>query len=402
MSEFHPNRTKLVRTRPRLTARRILESWPLLVWIALAVLAFFLYRGGVIFVRMNGAVDVYQENITPLSEGRLVEIKVKRGDKVPSGTVLAVMDSSKYKLDLESLKRNIISDRTKDIRDYDLELIKLESDLRQIQTEDGEDSAVKKELEALLTEIDRPRPGEDPRLAAARKNDPNNLRSRVELAKATGRSTWNTQHHSAVAELITRARGIRDTFAKEIELIGKLELGSDEVAKAGALRDDEYQKYIELKTKIEQCQLKTPHGGTVDLIGKEVGEFIKPGDGILKIVGDPVEVVGFLPQDQANDLKIGDKVWVANTSDKSQIFESVVTGISPRINNLPNTASPLANQRVHGRAIIVKYPDVAKPSAPDQPYKLLPGQTVIIHLEKPGQIPLINRIFHNDDNDTVR
>ena len=47
----------------------------------------------------------------------------------------------------------------------------------------------------------------------------------------------------------------------------------------------------------------------------------------------PKEIFGkgysFLPQDQANDLTIGRKVWVANTSDKSQIFESVVTGIAP-------------------------------------------------------------------------
>ena len=423
MSEFHPNRTKQVRTRPKLTSRRIFEAWPLLVWIAIAALAYFIYRGGVIFVRMNGIVDVYQENITPISEGRLIEVKFKRGDRVPPDTVVAVMDSTKYKIELESLKRDIIADRTKDIRDYDLEIIKLESDLREIQVADAEDSAIIKELEVMVAEINRVRPGEDPRLREMRQNDPNIQRSRVDLAKAKGRNSLNATHNSALTEAIKRATTVRDTFEKEAKIIGELNLGSngptpagspqgsmpleikalkariDQLVKAAVLRDDEHQRFVELQTKIEQCELITPHGGIVDRIDKEVGEFIKPGVGVLKIVGDPEQVVCFLPQDQANDLKIGHPVWIASTSDKSQIFESTVTGISPRINNVPDNTSPLPNRRVHGRDIIVAYP---REAIKDGKFLLLPGQTVIIHLEKPGDVPWINRIFHNDDNDTVR
>ena len=423
MSEFHPNRTKQVRTRPKLTSRRIFEAWPLLVWIAIAALAYFIYRGGVIFVRMNGIVDVYQENITPISEGRLIEVKFKRGDRVPPDTVVAVMDSTKYKIELESLKRDIIADRTKDIRDYDLEIIKLESDLREIQVADAEDSAIIKELEVMVAEINRVRPGEDPRLREMRQNDPNTQRSRVDLAKAKGRNSLNATHNSALTEAIKRATTVRDTFEKEAKIIGELNLGSngptpagspqgsmpleikalkariDQLVKAAVLRDDEHQRFVELQTKIEQCELITPHGGIVDRIDKEVGEFIKPGVGVLKIVGDPEQVVCFLPQDQANDLKIGHPVWIASTSDKSQIFESTVTGISPRINNVPDNTSPLPNRRVHGRDIIVAYP---REAFKDGKFLLLPGQTVIIHLEKPGDVPWINRIFHNDDNDTVR
>lgn len=402
MSEFHPNRTKQVRTRPKLTARRILEAWPLLVWLAVAALAFFTYRGGVIFVRMNGAIDVYQENITPINEGRLLEVKVKRGDRVPPDTVVAVMDPTEYKIELESLKRDIIADRTKDIRDYDLEIIKLEGDLREIQIAGAEDGAIIKELEAIVADMNKARPGEDPRLREMRQNNPDTQRSRTELAKAKGRDSLNAAHNSAVTESITRAKTVRDTFTKEVKLISELDLGSDEIAKAGALRDDEHQQYIELRTKLEQCELKTPHGGTVDLIEKEIGEFVKPGDAVLRIVGDPEQVVCFLPQDQANDLKIGHKVWIANTADKSQIFESVVIGVSPRINNVRDLTSPLPNRRVHGREVVVKYPEGAKPSAPGDPFKLLPGQTVIIHLDKPGDVPWINRIFHTDDNETLR
>lgn len=402
MSEFHPNRTKQIRTRPKLTARRILECWPLLVWAAVLFAAYKTYSSGVVFVRMNGAVDVYQENITPINEGRLLEIKVKRGERVAPGTVVATMDSSLFKQEMESLRREIVANRTEDVRDYDFELIKLESELRETETAEAEDAATIKELEAVLEEFRKPRPGEDPRIAALRANDVDTQRSRVELAKAKGRNALNAQHLSKIREDIARTKGIRDTLAKEAEIISKSELGSEEVTKIGALREDEFQQYIEIKTKIDLCELKTPHGGTVDRVEKEIGEFVQVGESVLRIVGDPEQVICFLPQDQANQLSLGQKVWVASTSNKADIFESTVTGISPRINNLPDTSSPLPNRRVHGRDVVIAYPQTAMAKAPGEPWKLVPGQTVIIHTEKPGEIPLLDKIFHNDDNDKVR
>ena len=87
------------------------------------------------------------------------------------------------------------------------------------------------------------------------------------------------------------------------------------------------------------------------------------------------------------------------TSDKTKIFESTVEGISPRINNLPDSSSPIPNRRVHGRDVIIHYPPLALPTATDSSFKLLSGQTVIIHTSKPGQVPLLDRIFPNDDNE---
>jgi hypothetical protein len=111
------------------------------------------YSSGVVFARMNGAVDVYQENITPSEDGRLLEIKVERGQRVEPGTVVAVMDSSPYKMELEGLKREVLADRVKDIREYDQEILKLESELRKIDVESAEDEATIKGLENFLKDL---------------------------------------------------------------------------------------------------------------------------------------------------------------------------------------------------------------------------------------------------------
>ena len=402
MSEFHPNRTKQVRTRPKLTARRILEAWPILVWLAIGVIAFLVYRSGVVFVRMNGIVDPYQENITPVNDGRLMEIKVKRGEKVPPGSVVAIMDSSKYKLDLESLRRGIIADRTKDIIDQEDKLIKLESELRQLQTENAEDSAIIAALQSLVESATRTVPGRNPLLDQALQNSSDTLRAKTELAKAKGRNALNAAQTSVVTEAINRIKFIRDTFDKEATLIAKNELASDAVTKGSVLRADELQQLVEIQTKIEHCELKTVHGGTVDRIAKEVGELILPGDGILKIVGDPIQIVCFLPQDQADDVFLGKKVYVASSSKKEDIYETEVIGISPRINNVQDSSSPLPNRRVHGRDVLLAYPTKEYPDGAkkDGKFLLLPGQTIIVHLIKPGHGNWLDKLLHSDDNDT--
>lgn len=415
MSEFHPNRQKLVRTRPRLTARRIRDSWPFLVWIAVAFIAWRVYRTGVVFTRMNGAVDPYTENITPNSDGHLLAIHAVRGQTVPPGTVVAVMDVAPFSLKLEGLRREIVEKRTKDIRDYDSELIRLQSYLRGIETGAAEDAATIEELQKAISEIDKQTfQVRDPRLRQV--IDDSILRSRVSLAKAQKRAKLNEPQNKDVTDSIDRTKLIRNTFQKEAETINKLDLGSDELikspsklataaaelAKSPALRADEQQQCIELKTKIELCELKTTHGGTVDRVLHEVGEYVKVGDGVLKIVGAPEHIICFLPQDQAKDLKKDDTVWVASTSDEGVLYESTIEGLSPRINNLPDSTSPLPNRRIHGRDVIVKYPPGAMPKKPGDPFELLPGQTLIIHTKKPGQVPWLDRIFHNDDSDKVR
>ncbi|HEX2751337.1 MAG TPA: HlyD family efflux transporter periplasmic adaptor subunit [Verrucomicrobiales bacterium] len=398
MSEFHQNRTTPVRTRPKLTARRILECWPLLVWIAMGVLAVWIYKGGVTFTRMNGAVDVYQENITPILEGRLKEIKVHRGQRVPPGTVVAVMDPAPYQLEMETLRRKIVSDRVKDIREYDLLVIKLDSDLREIETGIAEDEAVKRELHKIFDAITSSSKVTDPVLLRIMNSQTDSVRNQVDLAKAEGRLSYNDKHLGAITDAIKRATETRATLTKESELVTKMDMTTAEVAKSNLLRPEEQQEYIEIKTKIDHCQLIAAHGGVVDRVDKEINEYVKVGEGVLKIVGDPEQIICFLPQDQANQLQKGTKVWVTSTSEIGKDYESVVDEVSPRINNLTDATSPLPNQRVHGRDVIVKYPAGAMDGTK---FLLLPGQTVIIQTEKPGAIPLLNRIFPNDDSNKV-
>jgi multidrug efflux pump subunit AcrA (membrane-fusion protein) len=139
-------------------------------------------------------------------------------------------------------------------------------------------------------------------------------------------------------------------------------------------------------------QLRATRAGVVDRIMKEPGEYVKAGEGILKIVGEPRQIIGFLPQDQLHSIKEGQRVWITPTRERGRIEETTINFLAPRMNTVPDSTSPVPNKRLFGQDVICDLP---------KEMKLLPGQTVIIHLDDPRNVPILTdffrKIFHNDD-----
>ena len=399
MSEFHPNRTSPVKTKPGLTRRRLVEMWPTLIWVAVLGMAYWAYARGHVFSRMNGAVDVYQENITPAEDNRLLKILVKRGEYAPPGTVVAEMDSRSYRNQLSGILQGVAATRQEEILRLERQQLDLEAELRKHEIMKAEDAG---RLPALIEIRDR----------MAKPAGSGGALKGVNVGALAA-----DQLDEVVAEIgeiegrqkvvNTNIDSVRSSLEKLAKIIVKMQADADRAAKAdldkvtpevlAGLNDSERKDVVEMTTLIELCHLTTTKGGTVDRIEKEEGEFVTAGESVLRIVADPDQVVAFLPQDQIGQLHVGDQVWITPAYDRNQVFESTVAGISPRVNNLPDATSPLPNRRLYGRDVVINFPASAKGATPGQPGKLVPGQTVTVHVSKPGEIPLINRIFHNDD-----
>ena len=395
MSEFHPNRDSKVKTKLGLTRRKIFESWPLLVWAGVVAIAFWGYSRGHIFSRMNGAVDVYQENISPAEEGRVVKILKKRGDFVEPGATIAIMDSSEYERELTGILRGVAANRYQEIARLERQQLDLEAEQRKLEISQSESEGRLVGLKAAIT------------LANA-------------AGKATSYSGWTADKLAALATDIGEIEGSKMTVDKSlkkvsksledlIEQISKLKTTatataiatgatlSDEI-RAGLL-PDEQKDVTELLSLIERCSLKTTRGGVIDRLEKEEGEFVAKGQSVMRVVAEPEQIVAFLPHDQVGKLTVGDPVWITPAMDRNSIFEAIVTAISPRMNNLADSTSPLPNRRIFGRDVVISFPKAALPPSPGQAGLLIPGQTVTVHIKRPGDIPLMNRIFHNDEAD---
>lgn len=404
MSEFHPNRTSAVKTKPGLTRRRLLESWPLLVWVGIGLIAVWGYSRGRVFSRMNGAVDVYQENISPIEEGRVMKILVQRGAFVEPGTIIARMDSSLYERELVGILRGVAAHRYEEVSRIERQQLDLEAELRKLEVTDAGD---KGRLRALTTTLDRLQKANvtpnanvtkvlGPGALAATANEQIDKMS-ADIAELQGTQAAAAQSMGEISDNLTKITNqITKLKANAVATANADATNLSDEIRAGLLPDEQKQ-VNELLSLIEFCSLRNTRGGVVDRVEKEEGEFVRQGEAVMRVVADPDQIVAFLPQDQIGKLNVGDTVWITPALDRNHIFETTVTAISPRMNNLADATSPLPNRRLYGRDVVCAYPKSALPAVKGQPGLLVPGQTVTVHVQRPGDIPLMNRIFHNDD-----
>ena len=368
MSEFHPNRVRPL--RPRFTLRRLINFWPLLVWLGVLGMAYWAYKKGVHFTRMNGLVDPITEAVAADEDSRIKEILVTTGTPVKKGDKLVVLDTGIIDAQIEKLQAAIRADLEDRLLSHELDLARLKSERREIlqnkAADEGELEAVEDTFETLSKMIEA-----NPNLQAP-------------LSEAMGDAKRDRSRLKATTEL----------YPDQLEELGEdIERLEKEVQKIREAKDDperlaaangDLSELQELRVLKSRSTLYSAHDGNVDRIERDDGEFILKGDTILRITAHPKHIRVLLPNDQLGTVKKGDPVWVSSITDKYRYFKTKIINTSPRVTNAPNTTSPLPNQILHGQEIIAEYP-------PESGF--LPGQPVILHTEEPGQVPFLTRLF---------
>ena len=380
MPSDHPNALVRRKGRPN-TWRRIVNLWPLLVWIGAIAVAFWAYSQGVVFRRMNGAVDPYQENVSPLEEGYFSKLAdgIVRGSQVEANQIVAYMSDTVLEEKISILTQEIDTRRTERIRNYNDDILKIESELRDIE---GDLAAAQAETDATQREID----------SMVERMKALNLNTEAQRLALTGPivSEFNikiAKYNAVVGVRVkdkTQVENDRDRLVQERDMLAK------ETDPAKFAERNQAAQLAQLIKRKARLTLHAARAGTIDRILKEPGEFVKQGEGVLKIVGSPTQIIGFLAQDQINQISQGQKVWITPTSDRKKIFDSKVLYLAPRMNSLPDSTGPSANSRLFGRDVLCEYPPNSQ---------LLPGQTVIIWIEPPGEVPLLNRWMSNRDSE---
>ena len=403
MSEFHPNRTSPVRTKPGLTKRRILESWPLLVWVGIGVVAFWTYSSGVVFTRMNGAVDVDHQYVAPAEDGRLLKVLVKQGDIVAPGAVVAEMDSRQVKHQMLALVQGIAASRREEILQLERTRLSLQSELRGYEITKAEDSG---KLESLGRDLERgqkvvtlPGTGSGSAPLSFSKIPAVELASlSADLAEVAARQEALTNSIQSVTKDAGRVDGLIAKIEEDIKNATSAASGEVTPEVLAALTVSERGDLLELKALLDGCQLRAPKGGIVEKVGKLEGAFVVAGESVVEVVAEPGRIVAFLPQDQLANVKTGTRVWVTPSHDRNAIYESNVVSIGSRVYSLLDPTSSMRNTRVYGRNVTIALPEKAIAAGTDSPL-LVPGQTVIVHTRPPGEVPIMDRLFRSDAPD---
>jgi multidrug resistance efflux pump len=409
MPNNHPNKVQL---RPKISIwTQLFHFWPLLVWGLVIAFCFWAQKQSVVFRRMNAAVDVDPQSVAPPRNGYLLDFEkgIIRGSKVKKDEIVAYMSSDEDDDKKTMLLKEILLEKEDKIRDLDRDIAKYKLDRIEFSTKQ---TAAQGEAEVFQQSVANYAKADQAQQDAFLRQMQG--ASKEDIQRVKDNPFINPETTKALAEK-ARSMSNSSSYKAGVDQINKviedLELQKTVIEKVNVDVTDNTKSLEDLRTQLStvatagqkmqienliakrlKLTLRAPIDGVVDRITKARGQYVKAEESILKIVGEATQIVAFLPQDQLTSIKEGTKVWLTPSGDRRNPIESTIHYLAPRMNTVPDAASPIPNKRLFGRDVVIDYPKGCG---------LLPGQTIIVHLEDPRNIPVlsefINSVFANDD-----
>jgi multidrug efflux pump subunit AcrA (membrane-fusion protein) len=337
--------------------RRLVQKWPVLIWLAMLGLVVVLYRmqvAGGSNPRSNGMVRASSADIAPPENGVVLTVHVKEGDSVKAGQALVTLDPLLVQKAIDDYKANLPFLRADMQRKFKAPRFGINADIQKAKAEKANAQSrletAQREEEIIKTQVEQ-------QLSLQR--DLDNAIAKVEAIEI---------------ELAAHEQSI-DELAKDLAEVDKLVAGLDDLKIPDEL--------LVLNQRLADKTLKAPADGNVHKVHKLRG-VAKLGEAILTIFltsqenGQPEKTVwGFVKQDENPEgLKAGDTVWVSERSKNPVAMPTEILSVSPGLEAIPNLGTPVPSRFMRGRVFICKLPVNIE--------HLLHGTAVHIHRAEPG------------------
>ncbi len=343
---------------PRVIWSRIKYKWPLLVWLAAIWGCVVLYRFGVQTVRIPGVVEALREEDAPIESARLVAVHVAPGDRVVPGQVLAVFDSSlaEAELAVERLQAErqfaaaiqSIAQRRRDLR------MREAADRRRVEVLDAELQRVQTLVGATVEDAAR--------LAYLRAE-------REAIAQSLA------LYPAELAELEREEAEARLRWERARQW---LEAGPDVPTNAPPEGLEAYAAALSVfRARRENYVLRARHTGVVTRVLFQPGDVVPAGTPtITLLIENRQRVTGFLSEYVTREVREGMPAFVepAHGSILTRLTPARIVTVSPDISWLPTRISPIRNQTIRGRRIVVEL---------EEPIAAVPGEAVNIYVGRP-------------------
>jgi HlyD family secretion protein len=380
---------------PRMMLRRLLNSWPFFVWLAGIALVVVLFEHTGTVNSFNGVVETVEEPIAPLETARVLQINAREGQRVNAGDILAKMDTTLIDARI-AIEQAEIAEAAGSLHDYQQRLLEFVRDFE----DSVQDAAFDLENQAWNQRRD------EAELAALhgiyedfKVLRDQNLIGERELANIRPRIVALEQTVNAYSSIIAlhsnrlvNAHEDRSEMQRMLLSSAGQESASDDIHEsllAAIIERSEATKAIfetineRRNLQLDNYILRAARDGIVSRVFHRPGDVVQAGDAVLRVVEEkPQRVIGFLPEVYLGEINAGDEMRIWEMSRASVSYPSTVLAIAPEVRALPGRVSPIRDQGVRGRNVIMQI---------NGEHHLVPGQTVRITLES---IPLSERVIN--------
>jgi membrane fusion protein YbhG len=308
-------------------------------------------------ITLSGRIEGDPAAVAAKLSGRILEIRVREGDTVNAGDVIAVLDDEQIHA-RETQAQASVTDAEARAEAARAQIAVLQEQLRQSEllTEqariDAQGRVHQAENEVVAAEAELAKQEAANRIAAFDREAYTRLAATGAVPERRGKEAVSTaeQQNAAVAAANRRVESARGAL-----LIAKATLTNPGIraSQAGANRKQIAQQQKEVASanaKIEQAraqlseaqanrkdlEITAPFSGTVATRTAEPGEVVAAGTAIITLLDlSKVYLRGFIPEGDIGKVKLGQPARVYLDSNPNQPLEAVVTRIDPEATFTP-------------------------------------------------------------------
>ncbi len=341
----------------RSTARAVL---PLLVWLAAVAAAYFLFRQSAGGGQAVGVAEVREFTVSPTEIGRLVSLEIARGQSVAAGQVLARLDTAALRQELavaEAELRELVAkvpaeDRAIEQSDLRIER-SFQAELEAAEVEYQSNQAASERAHAELASVNEALARE--RGLVARHLTDSRLLKELEARRTAlmaDMEAWPRRFQA----LDKRIRGARERLLAWRADHGGAAGGSArrEQLRPLELRIPRQREYLELlRTRLTNMVLRAPAAGRVTTVLAREGAVVRPGDPVLMLVADAVQVVGYVEEERAPHISVGDAAAIKTRAAGNRRVDGTVISVASTVSQIPARFWPSPTRPRWGREVFI-------------------------------------------------
>ena len=336
----------------------------LLIVLAVVVVAVFVWRAFFAvpsipdsIVALSGRIEGDDSAVAPKTAGRILEVRVREGDTVKAGSVIAVLDDEQVRA-REQAAREALAEAAANARSAGDQIAILKQQLQQNRLltgqakldADGRVSEAEANLAAAQSDLAQQKAAYE--LALFDKDAYTRLAKSGAVSERQGKQAEATADQDAAIVAATQGRveaaqgaltiaqanlanpGIRGSQGTAVEQqIVQQEAQIASINASAALARDQL---TEAEEDRQDLTVKAPFDGTVMTRAAEPGEVVQAGTAIVTLLDlSQVYLRGFIPEGEIGKVAIGQPAHIFLDSDPKKPLNGYVLRIDPQATFTP-------------------------------------------------------------------
>ncbi len=335
-----------------------------LIIVVLGVIAFFVWRGYFAnppvpdnLVILSGRIEGDDAAVAAKITGRILEVRVREGDLVKAGDVIAVLDSDQMRSRVDQAKAALAGAEARGRSALDqIGILQQQIQQNDLQTEQSKMDATGRVRQAeagvQAAESDLAQQEANLKLAQFDNDAYQKLVKTGAVSERQGRQAATTAEQQSAAVTAARRRleaargnlemtraslanpGIRESQTSVLRK--QITLNQGEMVTASATTSQARAQLAEAESNSRDLTIRAPFDGTVMTRAAEPGEVVAAGTAIVTLLDlSRVYLRGFVPEGEIGKVKIGQtaRVYIDSAPDKP--IEASVQRIDPQATFTP-------------------------------------------------------------------